>query len=78
MSIATYTHNDVCKDDEIDRHVDIQTEGCEASGEDNACRVRDAFVVVLANHLCRIRHSWFCAESRVMPGRRSRPSGCIC
>jgi chromosome partitioning protein len=50
MSIATHTPTDVSKDDEVDRHVVVQREGRETSGEDNACGVRDAFVVVLANH----------------------------
>ena len=50
MSIATSTHNDVRKDDQVDRHVDVQIEGREAFGEDNAGGVRAAFVVVLANH----------------------------
>ena len=50
MSIATHTHIDVCKDDQVDRRVDVQTERREASAEDSARGVRDAFVVVLANH----------------------------
>src|SRR5665213_1205545 len=50
MSIATSVHNDVCKDGQVDRRVDVQIEGREAVGEDNAYGGRAAFVVVLANH----------------------------
>jgi len=50
MSIATSVHNDVCKDGQVDRRVDVQTEGREAAGEDNTYGARAAFVVVLANH----------------------------
>jgi chromosome partitioning protein len=50
MSIATSVHNDVCKDGQVDRRVDVQTEGREAAGEDDTYSARAAFVVVLANH----------------------------
>jgi chromosome partitioning protein len=50
MSIATSVHNDECKDGQVDRRVDVQTEGREAAGEDNTYGARAAFVVVLANH----------------------------
>ena len=50
MSIATSTHNDVCKDGQVDSRVDVQIEGGEAGGEDNAYCARAAFVVVLASH----------------------------
>ena len=35
-------------------------------------------VVAFANQLCRIRHSWFCAESLVMPSRRGRGCRLFC
>jgi chromosome partitioning protein len=50
MSIATSIHNGVCKDGQVDRRVDVQIEGREAAGQDNAYDARAAFVVVLANH----------------------------
>jgi chromosome partitioning protein len=48
MSIATSVHNDVCKEGQVDRHVDVQVAVGEESGHD--AQVGDAFVVVLANH----------------------------
>ena len=35
-------------------------------------------IVAISNQLCRIRHSWFCAESLVMPSRWDRGSGSAC
>ena len=52
MSIATSVHNDVCKDGQVDRRVDVQLASCRGAGEDNGGgdRAGNAFVVVLANH----------------------------
>ena len=51
-----------------DRRVDVQTDVFTVSGA-GAGPMEGAFVIVLANHLCRIRHRWFCAEALVMPSR---------
>jgi hypothetical protein len=61
---------DVRRDGRVDDRKDTEpvADGAAAS----------AFVIVLANHLCRIRHRWFCAESRVMPRPASSGSGCPC
>ena len=52
MSTATSVHNDVCKDGQVDRHVDVQITVGRAVGEESGqgAQVGDAFVVVLANH----------------------------
>lgn len=52
MSIATSVHNDLCKDGQVDRRVDVQIASYEAAGKDSGCGARsgNAFVVVLANH----------------------------
>jgi hypothetical protein len=69
MTISTPHHHDVRKDDQVDRRVDVQIDGRKAAGKDGGGPAAGAFVVVLANQLCRIRHNWFCAESLVMPSR---------
>jgi hypothetical protein len=57
MTITTPLHHDVCKDGQIGRRVDVQTDGRKVAGKDSGGLPRaGAFVVVLANHLCRIRH----------------------
>jgi hypothetical protein len=35
-------------------------------------------VTVVANQLCRIRHSWFCAEALLMPSRPGRQASSAC
>jgi hypothetical protein len=53
-------------------HQDVQTDVCKdrrVDGRKDDPPTTNAFVIVLANHLCRIRHKWFCAESLVMPSR---------
>jgi len=70
MSIITPTHRDVHQDEQVDRRVDVQPDAHKAGGnDDDAGSAAGAFVVVLANQLCRIRHRLFCAESLVMPSR---------
>jgi hypothetical protein len=55
MTITTPVRPDARNDKWIDRRVDVQIDGRKAVGKDGS----GAFVIVLANHLCRIRHSWF-------------------
>jgi len=73
MTITPPFHQDVRKDEQVDRRVDVEIDGRKAARKDSG-RVppAGAFVIVLANHLCRIRHSWFCAELLVMPSRVGR------
>jgi hypothetical protein len=79
MTITTPFHHDVRKDEQVDRRVDVQTDGRKAAGKDSGgLSAAGAFVIVLANQLCRIRHRWFCAESLVMPRSVSSRVGCAC
>jgi chromosome partitioning protein len=51
MTITTPFHNDVCKEEQVDRRVDVQTDGRKAAGKDSGCpAAASAFVIVLANH----------------------------
>jgi hypothetical protein len=70
MTSTPTIHQDVRKD----RRVDSCVDGRKA---DNGSP-RLAFVIVLSNHLCRIRHRWFCAEALVMPSRQERQSSSAC
>ncbi len=51
MTITTPFHQDVRKDEQVDRHVDVQTDGRKAAGKDSGgLPPAGAFVIVLANH----------------------------
>ena len=51
MNITTPFHQDVRKDEQVDRHVDVQTDGLKAVGkESGGLPPAGAFVIVLANH----------------------------
>ena len=51
MTITTPFHHDVCKDEQVDRRVDVQTDRRKAAGKDSGgLPPAGAFVVVLANH----------------------------
>jgi hypothetical protein len=67
---TTYPTLTVDKDRQQDSGTDGRKDGRKDEAGGLAERQRSAFVIVLANHLCRIRHRCFCAESLVMPGRR--------
>jgi hypothetical protein len=78
MTITTPMQQDIRKDGQVDRRIDVHTDARKAGSEGGGGPADAGFVIVLANHLCRIRHRWFCAESPVMPGRCARWSGCSC
>ena len=84
IPLSTDDRRDNRKDTRVDRHKDSHVgrrkETCnDALADTPAGAWRDgAMVIVLANQLCRIRHSWFCAEWLVMPSRRSRRSSRAC
>jgi len=50
--IETERHADGCRDGRVDVQTDVFT-----SEHDDARTDAGAYIVVLANHLCRIRHS---------------------
>jgi hypothetical protein len=50
MTITTPLHHDVCKDEQVDRRVDVQSDGRKAAGKDSELPPAGAFVIVLANH----------------------------
>jgi Mrp family chromosome partitioning ATPase len=51
MTVTTPFHQDVRKDEQVDRRVDVQTHGRKAAGKDGGGRPpASAFVIVLANH----------------------------
>ena len=51
MTITTPFHQDVRKDAQVDRRVDVQTDGRKAAGKDSGgLPPAGAFVIVLANH----------------------------
>jgi chromosome partitioning protein len=50
MTIAALPRDDVCKDGQVDRRVDVQIDVCRAGGKDVGGRTSTAFVIALANH----------------------------
>ena len=68
MSIATSVQNDVCKDGQVDRCVDVQIDGRKAVGKDGS----GAFVIVLANHKGGVTKTTSTANLAVMLAEAGR------
>ena len=60
MTTIATAHQYAGKDGETDRHIDVHVDARKAARKDDqgdAVGGRRGYVIVLANHLCRIRHS---------------------
>ena len=68
MSIATSVQNDVRKDGQVDRCVDVQIDGRKAVGKDGS----GAFVIVLANHKGGVTKTTSTANLAVMLAEAGR------
>ena len=68
MSIAMSVQNDVCKDGQVDRCVDVQIDGRKAVGKDGS----GAFVIVLANHKGGVTKTTSTANLAVMLAEAGR------
>jgi hypothetical protein len=73
MTITTPFQDDPRKDEQVDRRVDVQTDGCKAAGKDSGgLRSGSAFVIVLANHKGGVTRR---PRRRTSARRSPRPAG---